>query len=139
MCHVRAVVLTVFILAAAGAAEADAPPPKITVVPGLAVNVDAARVDVLSQDLANALTTELVVDAVGGLEVRRLLPVEGLPPDCIAKPACIADVAKRVKTSQLLFIVVIDTGSGGAVQIDSTWIEPATGKAESRPAIDLAP
>jgi hypothetical protein len=109
------------------------------VVPSIAVNVDAARVDALSQDLADALATELAVDAVGGLEVRRQLPVEGLPPDCITKPACISDVARRVGAAQLLFVVVVDTGAGGAVQIDSTWIDPATGKSASRPAIDLAP
>jgi hypothetical protein len=127
-----------FVAAAAAAAAAD-PPAKVAVVPGIAVNVDAARVDALGQDLASALSAELVVDAAGGLEVRRLLPVEGIPPDCIAKPACVADVARRVGASQLLFIVVVDTGAGGAVQIDSTWIDAATGKSASRPAIDLAP
>jgi hypothetical protein len=127
-----------FLAAAGGSAVADAPA-KVAVVPGLAVNVDAARVDALGQDLASVLSAELVVDVAGGLEVRRQLPVEGLPPDCIAKPACVADVAKRVGASQLLFIVVVDTGAGGAVQIDSTWIDAATGQSASRPAIDLAP
>ena len=125
---------------ASGIAEADRPKPiKVAVVPGIAVNVDAARVDALGQDLADALSTELLVDAAGGLEVRRQLPVEGLPADCIAKSSCTAEVARRLGAAQLLFIVVVDTGAGGAVQIDSTWIEPATGKSASRPAIDLAP
>jgi hypothetical protein len=124
-----------FLAAAAGSAAADTAT-KVAVVPGLAVNVDSTRVDALGQDLADALTTELVVDAVGGLEVRRLLPVEGLPADCVAKQECIADTAKRLGASQLLFIVVIDTG-GGAIQIDSTWIDPATGKSAPRPAIAL--
>lgn len=123
--------------AAAGSAAADAPV-KVAVVPGIAVNVDSTRVDALGQDLADALSTELVVDAVGGLEIRRLLPVEGLPLDCVAKPECIADTAKRLGASQLLFIVVIDTG-GGAIQLDSTWIDPATGKSAPRPAIAIAP
>jgi hypothetical protein len=125
--------------AAAGPAAADPAPLKVAVVPGIAVNVDAARVDALGQDLADALSAELLVAAAGGLEVRRQLPVEGLPADCIAKPACTADVARRLGAAQLLFVVVVDTGAGGAVQIDSTWIEPATGKSASRPAIDLAP
>lgn len=146
---VRASVLAVTLAlvgSAASPASADtgqgAPipgPPKIAIVPGLAVNVDAARVDALSQDLADALTAELLVEAVGGLEVRRRLPVDGLPADCIAKPACITDVARRLDASQLLFIVIVDTGEGGAVQIDSTWLDPDSGKSESRPAIDLAP
>ncbi len=114
---------------ASGIAEADRPKPiKVAVVPGIAVNVDAARVDALGQDLADALSTELLVDAAGGLEVRRQLPVEGLPADCIAKSACTTEVARRLGAAQLLFIVVVDTGAGGAVQIDSTWIEPATGQ-----------
>ena len=131
-------VLTI-LAAAASLAEADPTPLKVAVVPGIAVNVDAARVDALGQDLADALSAQLLVEAAGGLEVRRQLPIEGLPADCITKPACTVDVARRLGASQLLFVVIVDTGSGGAVQIDSTWIEPATGKSASRPAIDLAP
>ncbi len=111
---------------------------RVAVVPGLAVNLDAARVDALSQELADALELELDIDAVGGLEVRRQLPPDGIPADCIATPACIEDVAKRVGAPQLLFVVMVDTGSGGAIQVDTTWVEPSTGKSVSRPAIDLA-
>jgi hypothetical protein len=111
---------------------------KVAVVPGIAVNLDAARVDALSQDLAEALTAELDVEALGGLEVRRKLPVQGLPADCVANQACIADVAKRLDAQQLLFVVMIDTGSGGAIQVDSTWVDPATHQSASRPAIDIA-
>lgn len=139
MFSVRAFVLAVTLIAISGPAAADTAPLKVAVVPGIAVNVDAARVDALTQDLADSLTAELLVEAVGGLEVRRRLPVEGLPPDCFAKPACVTDVARRLDVSQLLFVVMVDTGSGGAVQIDSTWVDPATGKSASRPAIDLAP
>ncbi len=124
------------ILAMSQAAHADRV--KVAIVPGIAVNLDASRVDALSQDLADALSTELEVDAVGGLEVRRQLPAEGLPPDCVATPTCVADVAKRLGAAQLLFVVMVDSGGGGSVQVDSTWIEPATGKSASRPAIDIA-
>jgi hypothetical protein len=98
--------------------------------------VSPSRVDALSQDLAEALTAELEVEAVGGLGVRRRLPVEGLPSACVATPACITDISRRLDVSQLLIIAVVDTG--GSIQIDSTWFEPATGKSASRPAIDLA-
>ncbi|HUJ57753.1 MAG TPA: hypothetical protein VLX92_04660 [Kofleriaceae bacterium] len=108
---------------------------KVAVVPGIAVNLDAARVDALSQDLAEALVAELDLEAVGGLEVRRQLPPEGLPPDCVSTPSCTADVARRTGANQLLFVVMVD--SGGAVQIDTTWIDVATGNQASRPAIDL--
>ncbi len=110
---------------------------KVAVVPGIAVNLDSARVDALSKDLADALAAELEVDAVGGLEVRRLLPAEGLPADCLAIPSCVADVAKRLDASQLLFVVMVDAGGTGAVQVDSTWVDAASGKSLSRPAIDV--
>jgi|GEM_PF-1258107 len=128
----------------AAAQPAPSPPPqpteriKVAIIPGIAVNLDAARVDALSQDLADALTSELDVDAVGGLEVRRSLPADGIPPDCVATPACFNDVAQRVGANQLLFVVMVDTGSGGAIQIDSTWVQPWTTKSASRPAIDIA-
>lgn len=125
------------VIALTGSAWADDAPIRVAVVPGIAVNLDTARVDALSQDLAQALSSELVVDAVGGLEVRRLLPPEGLPPDCVTTPACTADVAKRTNASQLLFVVMVDSGAGGSIQIDTTWVDPATGQSASRPALDL--
>src|ERR1700742_975766 len=114
-------------LLAAGSARADAPKLRVAVVPGIAGNLDAARVDGLSQDLAEALDAELDVDAVGALEVRRLLPADGLPPDCVTTPSCTADVAKRTNAQQLLFVVMVDSGSGGSIQVDATWVDPATG------------
>lgn len=110
---------------------------KVAVVPGIAVNLDSARVDALSQDLADALAAELDLDAAGGLEVRRQLPAEGLPPDCLTTPSCVNDVAKRLTATQLVFVVMVDATGSGAVQIDSTWVEVSTGKRVSRPAIDL--
>lgn len=117
---------------------APAPAPiRVAVVPGIAVNLDTARVDALSQDLAAALSAELVVDAVGGLEVRRKLPPDGLPPDCVTTPACAQDVARRVGATQLLFVVMVDSGASGSIQVDATWVEPGSGQSASRPAIDL--
>ncbi|HEY0194763.1 MAG TPA: hypothetical protein VGC42_26805 [Kofleriaceae bacterium] len=111
---------------------------KVAVVPSISVNLDAARVDALSQDLAEALRAELDIDTVGGLDVRRLLPPAGLPADCVANQACINDVAKRLGAQQLLFVVMIDTGSGGAIQVDSTWVDATTHQSSPRPAIDIA-
>jgi len=127
--------LPVGILLASNVAAADRI--KVAVVPGIAVNLDAARVDALSQDLAEGLASELDVDAVGGLEVRRQLPPDGLPPDCVTTPSCTADVAKRTGAQQLLFVVMVDSGAGGAVQVDTTWVEPSSGHSASRPPIDL--
>lgn len=110
---------------------------RVAVVPGIAVNLDTARVDALSQDLAEALMSQLVVQASGGLEVRRQLPADGVPPDCVTTPKCVADVARRTGASQLLFVVMVDSGAGGSIQIDTTWVDPASNRSESRPAIDL--
>lgn len=123
------------ILLASNVAAADRI--KVAVVPGVAVNLDAARVDALSQDLAEGLASALDVDAIGGLEVRRQLPADGVAPDCATNPTCTADVAKRTGAQQLLFVVMVDSGAGGAVQIDTTWVEPASGHSASRPPIDL--
>jgi hypothetical protein len=131
-----AAVLMGLVLAVA-AASADSKI-RVAVVPGVAVNMDAARVDALSQDLADALSTELDVEAIGGLEVRRRLPSDGLPPDCVASPKCVTDVARRLDVAELLFVVMVDTGGNGALQIDTTWVEAASGKNASRPAIDIA-
>ena len=126
-------------LVASRVAFADPPAarPKVGIVPGIAVNLDAARVDALGQDLADALAQELAVDAIGGLEVRRLLPQDGVAPDCVTTPSCVADVAARLGASQLIFVVMVDTGTGGAIQVDSTWVDAATGRSASRPPIDI--
>nr|HEX4316863.1 hypothetical protein [Kofleriaceae bacterium] len=109
---------------------------RVAVVPGITVNLDAARVDALGQDMAEALSTELDVEAVGGLEVRRALPAD-LPADCVTTPACVQDVAKRTGAAQILFVVMVDSGAGGSIQIDTTWVDPATGRSAQRPAIDI--
>jgi hypothetical protein len=120
-----------------GPSQSGPPPVHVAVIPGIAVNMDSARVDALAQDLALALSGELDVDAIGGLEVRRKLPEDGLPADCVTTPSCVADAARRTGAEQLLFVVMVDTGPGGSIQVDTTWFEPATGKSASRPAIDI--
>jgi hypothetical protein len=134
----RAMMLAVMLAALPSLASAEPAATKVAVVPGIIVNQAPARVDALTQEMAEALSAELEVDAVGGVEVRRRLPAAGLPSDCVANEACIADVARRLEAQQLLFVVVIDTGSGGAIQIDSTWIDAVAHKSASRPAIDIA-
>jgi hypothetical protein len=134
----RSVVLVVALALLSRSASADRTRVKIAVVPGIVVNLAAARVDALTQELAEALQAELEVEAIGGVEVRRRLPPAGLPTDCVASEPCIADVARRLGAAQLLFVVLIDTGSSGAIQIDSTWVDPVAHRSGSRPAIDIA-
>jgi hypothetical protein len=135
-CTMGRLLPALFLATLASSAYADAPV-KVAIIPGIAVNLDTARVDALSQDLAESLNAELEVQAIGGLEVRRQLPPEGIAPDCVTTPACTADVARRTGATQLLFVVMVDSGASGSVQIDTTWVEPATGRTASRPAIDL--
>lgn len=134
----RSVVLAVTLALLPRPASADRPRTRVAVVPGIVVNLAAARVDALTQELAAALQAELEVEAIGGVEVRRRLPPAGLPVDCVASAPCIADVARRLDAEQLLFVVMIDTGSGGAIQVDSTWVDPVAHRSASRPAIDIA-
>lgn len=133
----RLLLLTLLLASANAHADDAAAPLRVAIIPGIAVNLDTARVDALSHDLAEALMVELDIQAFGGLEVRRQLPPDGIPADCVTTPACIADVARRTNTTQLLFVVMVDSGSGGSVQIDTTWVDAANNQNASRPAIDL--
>jgi len=111
---------------------------RVGIVPGIAVNVDNVRVDALGQDLADALAQELDIDTVGGLEVRRRLPADGIPLDCVTNPICVRDVAKRLDANQLLFVVMVNTGANGAIQVDTTWVDPAAETTATRRPIDIA-
>lgn len=129
------------LVAATAQAQADSPPskpPRIAIVSSVAVSLDVALVDALSQDLAEALMVDLEVDAIGGLDVRRKLSPEGIPRDCVANAACVQDVATRLGADQLLFVAMVDIGNTTAIQIDSMWVDPASGQRASRPAIALA-
>jgi len=110
---------------------------RVAIVPGTAVNLEVTRVDALSQDLADALRTELDVETIAGLEVRRRLPDGGLPPDCVVNQVCIADVARRLDAQQLLFVVMIDTGTSGAIQVDITWVDAVRHVSAARPALQV--
>ncbi|MGE0869316.1 MAG: hypothetical protein AB7P03_12175 [Kofleriaceae bacterium] len=111
---------------------------RVGVITPIAVNIEASRVDSLSQDLVDALVAELDIDAVGGIEARRQLPPEGVPADCLVIPSCVAEVARRLSATQLLFLAMVDTGEGGAIQVDSTWVDVESGKSMARPAIAIA-
>src|SRR3954469_19831397 len=63
----RSVVLAVALALLPRPASADRPRAKIAVVPGIVVNLAPARVDALTQELAEALQAELEVEAIGGV------------------------------------------------------------------------
>src|ERR1041385_6492147 len=103
----RAMMLAVMLAALPGLANAERAALKVAVVPGIVVNLAPARdarraAAARPRQRAGALGAELGVDAFGGVEVRRRLPAAGLPSDCVANEACIADVARRLEAQQLL-------------------------------------
>lgn len=116
------------------ASVASAQPIKVAIVPS-APTLDEIKVDQITQDMAEGLTSVLEVEVLGGLEVRRQLPPEGAPVTCANELPCQKDVAARLGVQQVLFVVIIDIG--GSLQVDSTWAEPATGKTARRRAIDV--
>jgi hypothetical protein len=120
---------------AAVAGGAAAAPHRVAVIPSVEVNVDAQRAEALTGTLAEALREKLEIDALGGADVSRRLPASGLPEDCVAAPACIAEIGARLEADQLLFLVIVQVGH--TIQIDSTWAEVATGKTIARPMVKL--
>lgn len=122
----------------AGAAHAqDEAPPRVGVVTALAVNVSADEAAAVADAMGAALADELVVDVIAGSDAARRLPPAGLPDECVAQPDCIADVAARLAADQLLLLVVVRVGD--AIQVDTTWVEVATGRSASRTAVALGP
>jgi hypothetical protein len=107
----------------------------VGVIASVEVNVDARRAEALTGTLADALRDKLIVDSIGGVDVTRRMPDGGLPEDCIAQPACIAQIGKRLEADQLLFLVIVQVGH--TIQIDSTWADVATGKTVARPSVKL--
>jgi hypothetical protein len=116
-------------------AHADKPP-RVAIIPQLAVNVDERRVQAIGEELAATLHQRLVVDAIGGIDVARRLPADGLPDDCLVQPACITDLGVRLDAEQLIFMVLVQVGQD--IQVDATWVDVATGRSASRPRLVLA-
>ncbi len=129
-------------LGAAPRARADVPAtapaavPRVVIVVELAVNLPAGRADALAAALADALNRELEVDALGGADVTRRLPPEGLPDECVGDAACIATIATRLEADQLLFLAIVQVGDH--TQVDATWVDAATGASASRPRAEIA-
>ena len=122
------------LIASAAVAHAQ-PRQRVAVVVDLTANVSAPRATELGAAMAAALERELVIDATGGADVLRRLPPDGVPDDCLATPACLADLGRRLDATELLFLSLIQVGA--TVQVETTWIHPATGEVRARPRIDI--
>ena len=127
--------VAVMSLTAAAAADPPAPAHRVAIVASVEVNVDAVRAEALTGTLADAVRAKLQIDALGGADVSRRLPPGGLPDDCVAQPACIAQLGARLEADQLLFLVIVQVGH--TIQLDPTWADVATGKTIARPRLEL--
>lgn len=137
---VVAALLTATPATASAQPAAPAPPPapavRLGVLLELTVNVSDERATQLAAALADALHRELEVDAVGGADVARQLPDGGVPDECVAQPACIADLGARLDATELLFIAVVQVGPD--IHVDASWADVRTGEVLARPRVELA-
>lgn len=115
------------------AASARAETLRVGVVVATRVNVTEGEADALGSALGDALRDQLVADVISGAESRRRLPSGGMPEDCVARAACVQDIAERLGADELLFLVVVRIGP--RVQIDPTWVRPRTEQVASRAAL----
>jgi hypothetical protein len=134
--RIHAAVVGLAALAAlAGPARAAESPRRIGIVVSTAVVVTPEEARALAVTLGEALTEELKVEVIAGEETERRLPATGLPEDCVAKPDCRSDIARRLDADELLFLVVIKVGK--KIQIDPTWTDAATARVTSRAKVEI--
>lgn len=138
MTHRRILTLGAVVVAlAVHAGRADAAPtPRVAVLIGEVLGLEAADADALGASLATALNDKLMVDAIGGSDVARRLPPAGLPDECLSTPACVVDLGARLDADRLLVLAVVRAGA--ALQIDATMIVVSTGATAPRPRLQLS-
>lgn len=117
--------------------RSDVAAPRVAIVVEVAVGVDAERAQAIAAALAAGLSAQLVVDARGGAPVDARLPSGGLADGCLARPACVIDVATRLEVDELLFIALVQLGD--ELQIDASWIDAGGAHGASRPRIRIGP
>jgi hypothetical protein len=120
---------------ALGSGSAAADTPRVGVVVATTVNVSELDADRLAGRLGDALSAKLEVDVIAGADARRRLPPEGVAVDCVARVACVRDVASRLDGDELLFLFVVRIGP--RLQIDVTWSDPDIDQVASRNALVL--
>ncbi len=111
--------------------------PRVAIVVEIAIGVDPARASEISGTLAAAITSQLMVEARGGTAVTERLPAGGLTDGCLARPACVTDVGRRLEVDQLLFIALVQLGD--QLQLDTSWTDADGTHNASRPRILLGP
>lgn len=112
-----------------------APLRRVGVVVQLAVNVPSHRAEALSEAVALAVGRAHGVDTIGGEAAARRLPREGVPEDCLARPACLEDLGARLSSRELLMLVLVSLGDD--TQLDVTWVDLDTQQAAPRPGVSF--
>jgi hypothetical protein len=107
--------------------------PRVGIVVSVQVNLKKSESQELSAALGRALHARLVVDVIAGAEANRRLPAEGVSESCVADDACIKDTAQRLTADEILFLAAVRVGS--RIQVDSTWVDPASSRSASRPKV----
>lgn len=107
--------------------------PRIGVVVLVHGGLSDAEADGVSDALGRGLRSRLMVDVIAGAEATRRLPPEGVPGSCMIEQACTADIAQRLAVDQVLYLVV--NRIGGRFSVDATWVDPASMRTVSRPAV----
>ena len=125
-------------VAAAVATTAEAGPQRrIGVIVSTTVGVEDGDSSRLSDDLAAALGGALPVDTISGAEVKRRMPPEGIPAECVGDAACRNDLGRRLDADELLLLAIVKVGD--RINIDATWADVASGRSASRPRLTLSP
>jgi hypothetical protein len=136
--HTAALILFVGLAALAGAAPAAAEPVRrVGVVVTTRVNVSDEQARSVSATLGEIVHARFDVDVIAGAEATRRLPPQGVSTRCVADVECRLELGRRLDAEELLLLVMV--GAGDRVQIDPTWVDVASGRVTSRPAIELEP
>lgn len=124
------------VLAGASPAEAEAVR-RIGILVTTKVNVSEEQASRVSATLGEVVHARFGVDVIAGAEAVRRLPPKGVSTRCVADVECRLELGRRLDAEELLLLVMV--GGGDRVQIDPTWVDVASGRVTSRPAIELEP
>lgn len=110
---------------------------RVGIVVTTKVNVSDAQVSQVSTTLGEIVQARFDVDVIAGADAVRRLPPQGVSTRCVADVECRLELGRRLDAEELLLLVMV--GAGDRVQIDPTWVDVASGRVTSRPAIELEP
>lgn len=140
--HTNALIILAGILAWLAGPRGSGPAPaaaekvrRVGIVVTTKVNVSDAQVSQVSTTLGEIVQARFDVDVIAGADAVRRLPPQGVSTRCVADVECRLELGRRLDAEELLLLVMV--GAGDGVQIDPTWVDVASGRVNSRPAIEL--